>query len=77
VLKSSLVGNEPATVLNYRQENADFPHQTTGDQFFDDDQFESYRALGEAVAFTTFGKMAEGAWNTGARDWERFWETRP
>ncbi|HEU5190887.1 MAG TPA: patatin-like phospholipase family protein [Methylomirabilota bacterium] len=77
VLKSSLVGNEPATVLNYRQENADFPHQTTGDQFFDDDQFESYRALGEAVAFTTFGKMAEGAWNTGARDWERFWGTRP
>jgi hypothetical protein len=77
VLKSSLVGNEPATVLNYRQENADFPHQTTGDQFFDDDQFESYRALGEAVAFTTFGKMAEGAWNTGARDWERFWEARP
>ena len=77
LLKSSVVGNEPATVLNYRQENVDFPHQTTGDQFFDDDQFESYRALGETVAFTTFANTAEGAWNTSARDWERFWGTRP
>jgi hypothetical protein len=77
VLKSSVVGDESAPVLNYRQEHADFPHQTTGDQFFDDDQFESYRALGERVAFTTFEKVSEGAWDTSAGDWERYWGTRP
>ncbi len=77
VLKSSLIGDESAPVLNYRQENADFPHQTTGDQFFDDDQFESYRALGEIVAFSTLEKMAEGAWDTGAAGWERYWDSQP
>jgi hypothetical protein len=29
--------------------NIDFPHQSTGDQFFDDAQFESYRQLGLAI----------------------------
>jgi hypothetical protein len=77
VLKASVVGDESAPVLNYRQEHADFPHQTTGDQFFDDDQFESYRALGERVAFTTFEKVSEAAWDTSARDWERYWGSQP
>ena len=40
----------PAHVHNYAKENADFPHQTTIDQFFDDAQFEAYRALGHHVA---------------------------
>jgi hypothetical protein len=33
-------------VRNYAAANADFPHQSTGDQFFSESQFESYRALG-------------------------------
>ena len=48
--KSSLTGNEPATVLNYHREHSDFPHQTTADQFFHEDQFEAYRALGDHIA---------------------------
>lgn len=40
----------PAHVINYKNENSDFPHQTTADQFFDDAQFEAYRALGEHIA---------------------------
>ena len=48
VLKSSIIGDESVPILNYRQDNPEFPHQTTGDQFFDDDQFESYRALGSS-----------------------------
>jgi hypothetical protein len=77
VLKSSVVGDESAPVLNYRQENADFPHQTTGDQFFDDDQFESYRALGALVAEKTLQTVADGAWNTSKEDWPRFWGNHP
>ena len=45
-LKNSLTGDEPETVLNYKVACSDFPHETTADQFFDDGQFESYRALG-------------------------------
>jgi len=45
-LKSSLTGNEPADVIEYQSRNSDFPHQSTGDQFFSESQFESYRRLG-------------------------------
>jgi hypothetical protein len=51
VLKSSFLDrDEPAAVKSYAAVEPDFPHQSTADQFFDDDQFESYRALGEHIA---------------------------
>lgn len=48
LIKPSLcVGDgEPVDVLNYAQQNPPFPQQTTGDQFFGESQFESYRRLG-------------------------------
>ena len=45
-LKSSLTGDEPADVLRYAAAHPAFPHESTSDQFFDESQFESYRALG-------------------------------
>jgi hypothetical protein len=48
-LKSSMTGDEPTDVLEYRSRNGAFPHQTTADQFFDESQFESYRRLGYHV----------------------------
>ena len=45
-LKSSLSGDEPDYVLDYKRRNATFPHETTADQFFTEEQFEAYRALG-------------------------------
>ena len=33
-------------VRSYAVANPSFPHQSTGDQFFSESQFESYRALG-------------------------------
>jgi hypothetical protein len=45
--KSSLTGDEPVDVLQYAIAHAEFPHQTTADQWFSESQFESYRALGE------------------------------
>ena len=44
--KSAVTGNEPSAVLDYRRRNVEFPHQTTADQFFEEDQFEAYRSLG-------------------------------
>ncbi|HHT9138944.1 MAG TPA: patatin-like phospholipase family protein [Candidatus Wunengus sp. YC60] len=49
-IKSSLTGDEKEDILEYRSKNADFPHQSTGDQFFDEAQFEAYRALGYHIA---------------------------
>jgi len=45
-IKSSLTGDEPADVLSYAAQHPAFPHESTSDQFFDESQFESYRALG-------------------------------
>ena len=49
-IKSSFTGNEDETMQEYRAKNADFPHETTADQFFDEGQFEAYRALGFHMA---------------------------
>jgi hypothetical protein len=45
-IKPSFYGREPRDVFEYAKNNPDFPHQTTADQFFNESQFESYRALG-------------------------------
>lgn len=45
----------PVHVANYAKGHSNFPHETTADQFFDDAQFEAYRALGECL-----GKQAAG-----------------
>lgn len=37
----------PLDVEDYAQRSSDFPHESTTDQFFNESQFESYRALGE------------------------------
>jgi len=48
-IKTSLTGFEPEDLLAYQRKNNSFPHETTADQFFYEDQFESYRKLGEFV----------------------------
>ena len=59
VLKPSLIGSEPPDILQYRARNAKFPHQSTGDQFFDEAQWESYRRLGLHVARTALSTTSE------------------
>ncbi|MFO0871187.1 MAG: hypothetical protein U0935_19865 [Pirellulales bacterium] len=49
--KPTLTGDEPSDIANYRAMNSAFPHETTGDQFYDEAQWESYRRLGEHAAF--------------------------
>lgn len=48
-IKPTLTGDEPEDVQAYAAKNGAFPHDTTGNQFFDESQFESYRALGEHI----------------------------
>jgi hypothetical protein len=42
-------GDLSADVWYYARQHVDFPHQSTADQWFDEIQFESYRALGEHI----------------------------
>ena len=52
VIKSSLTGDEPEMIANYKRGSEPFPHETTADLFFDDAQFEAYRQLGEHMVDT-------------------------
>lgn len=45
-VKSSLSGDENDYVVDYKRRYPDFPHETTADQLFSEEQFEVYRALG-------------------------------
>jgi hypothetical protein len=49
-IKASLSGDENDYVMTYKASNATFPHETTADQLFSEEQFEAYRALGEHIA---------------------------
>lgn len=61
-VKPVLSGDEPVDVRNYHATHPEFPHETTADQWFDEDQFETYRMLGVHSAkplCTALGKSEE------------------
>ncbi|MBU3699171.1 MAG: hypothetical protein FGM33_04055 [Candidatus Kapabacteria bacterium] len=39
----------PSTLWSYKRKNDAFPHDSTGDQFYDPEQFEAYRRLGNHI----------------------------
>ncbi len=53
-LKLAQTGGEPGYVADYARQYPEFPHQTTGDQDYDEAQFEAYRRLGECAAASLF-----------------------
>jgi predicted acylesterase/phospholipase RssA len=53
-VKASLSGDESDYVVDYKRRNGSFPHETTGDQFFSEEQFEVYRNLGFHVLSGVF-----------------------
>jgi hypothetical protein len=58
--KLSVTGNESQLIKRYRTLNSDFPHESTADQFFKEDQFEAYRQLGVHVAEGLFSPALVG-----------------
>jgi hypothetical protein len=49
-IKASMTGDEPEDVIQYHATQRQFPHESTADQWFEESQFESYRALGYHAA---------------------------
>ena len=45
-VKASMTGDEADYIRDYKRREHSFPHESTGDQFFSEEQFEVYRALG-------------------------------
>jgi hypothetical protein len=70
-LKNSLTGDEPEPVLNYKSAHPAFPHESTIDQFFDDAQFESYRALGVHIVEQSLAAWTDEPEFRAFRD--RYW----
>ncbi len=55
VIKPRLTADAPLDLLQYQSTHADFPQESTLDQFFDEAQWESYRKLGAISADRIFG----------------------
>jgi GNAT superfamily N-acetyltransferase len=52
LFKPTMTGDETGDVAQYRARNPNFPHESTGDQFYDEAQWESYRRLGEHATYS-------------------------
>jgi hypothetical protein len=50
-VKASMTGDEADYIQDYKRREHTFPHESTGDQFFTEEQFEVYRALGFHALF--------------------------
>ncbi len=50
LLKTTMIKGLDLGVRNYKLEHKGFPDESTGDQFFDEEQFEAYRVLGYDIA---------------------------
>ncbi|MFC3379188.1 patatin-like phospholipase family protein [Rugamonas sp. CCM 8940] len=72
-IKPTIVGDENADIFNYSKMHPEFPHQSTADQWFDEDQFESYRSLGYQIAFAALRQVAARSahprWQGAQRKW--------
>lgn len=60
-LKPVLTGGENADVFNYSKLHPEFPHESTADQWFDENQFDSYRSLGRYIATRALGPATSAA----------------
>jgi len=63
-IKSSITGDEDEVISEYHRKSALFPHEPTADQFFDEGQFEAYRALGYHICDGLFDEIEKDSVDT-------------
>ncbi len=68
-IKSSFTGDENDYVVDYKRRNPDFPHETTLDQLFSEEQFEAYRALGFHAVNSAFKLVDKVSMNPDPLVW--------
>jgi hypothetical protein len=69
-IKASLTGDENDYVVDYKRRNPDFPHETTLDQLFTEEQFEAYRALGFHAVNSAFKGVDKVSMNPDPIVWD-------
>ncbi|MEW5755843.1 MAG: hypothetical protein AB1810_06020 [Pseudomonadota bacterium] len=58
-IKATLIPSLTADMYGYKCQHPAFPHESTGDQFFDERQFEAYRELGYQIAWTMMERLGD------------------
>ena len=76
-IESSLTGDENDYVIDYKRRNPDFPHETTLDQLFSEEQFEAYRALGFHAVHAAFKRIDKVSMNPDPAAWQGAATTSP
>jgi predicted acylesterase/phospholipase RssA len=69
-VKSSITGDENDYIVDYKRRFPSYPHETTADQLFSEEQFEAYRALG----FHAVNELFLGNDNVGMRPKPAPWQ---
>lgn len=76
-LKATFFKELYADLHGYRRAHPDFPDQTTGDQFFDEKQFEAYRELGfQSTRGMLLAESAAAEAEAGRRATQLLWILR-
>ncbi|MBO6893960.1 MAG: patatin-like phospholipase family protein [Roseibium sp.] len=74
-LKTTMIRDLSMKAKGYKGANPDFPDQSTGDQFFDEEQFEAYRELGYRIADQMIGDLdLETDFNGGRPAFDESWK---
>ncbi|SEF07385.1 Patatin-like phospholipase [Rhizobiales bacterium GAS188] len=76
-IKSSFTGDENDYIVDYKRRNPDFPHETTLDQLFTEEQFEAYRALGFHAVNSAFKRVDKVSMNPDPVVWQGATTTLP
>ena len=69
-VKSSITGDESDYIVDYKRRFPSYPHETTADQLFSEEQFEVYRALG----FHALNELFLGSDHVGMRPKPAQWQ---
>ena len=69
-VKSSITGDENDYIVDYKRRFPSYPHETTADQLFSEEQFEVYRALG----FHAVNELFSGSDHVGMRPKAAQWQ---
>ncbi|HEX4828361.1 MAG TPA: cell division protein, partial [Xanthobacteraceae bacterium] len=69
-VKSSITGDENDYIVDYKRRFPSYPHETTADQLFSEEQFEVYRALG----FHAVNELFSGGDHVGMRPKAAQWQ---
>lgn len=69
-VKSSITGDENDYIIDYKRRFPSYPHETTADQLFTEEQFEVYRALG----FHAVNELFSGNDQVGMRPKPAQWQ---